>query len=910
MRRFALNNLRLRLSLFVLISLIPALAILLVQAREERARLTIRVQEQALQLARQASLDHEQLITAAQQLLGVVAQLPEVRGGDMAACGAFSANLLKQYPQYANFGLITPDGNLACSGLPFTGRVYAGDRMYFARAVATRQFAVGEYQVGRVTGKATVNFGYPVFSTGRLQGVVFAALDLSWLNQFAAHVRLPEGSTLTVIDRQGTILARFPDPQAWVGKSVPEAPILTAIASQEGEGTAEAVGLDGTPRLYGFTLLGRGPQGRDIYVSIGIPQHVAYAEVYRSFAGDVARLLTFGVLALVAAWVGATRLVLRPVDALTAASQRLRAGDLTARTKITRGPTEITDLAQTLDEMAASLQQRLAERETAEAQILSQLETLTGLYNAAQKLSQTLDVQTLASDITRGCVTFGASLAWLWRAESDGSVRPMSHFPVDVDHVQPVIVRWDESPQGHGVAGRSIRTGFPVVIDGVATDPGFAPWREAALARGICSAGGFPLIARDKPFGVLTLYSSVPGFFTPKRVEFFQAYANLAAAALENARLFEETDRHVQRLQALRTIDVAITSSLDLRVTLDVLLDQVATQLKVDAADVLLLNPHTQTLEYVAGRGFRAGTVRGTHLRLGEGYAGHAAMERRTLSIPNLAEAPEFPRPAILQEEGFVSYLVTPLIAKGQVKGILEVFSRSATDPAPSWVEFLETLGSQAAIAIDNAALFSDLERANVGLTLAYETTLEGWSRALDLRDKETEGHTQRVTELTVRLARTMGMSEEALAHVRRGALLHDIGKMGIPDSILLKPGPLTDEEWTIMKKHPVYALELLSPIAYLRPALDIPYCHHEKWDGTGYPRGLKGEQIPLAARIFAVVDVWDALRSDRPYRPAWPADRALDYIRDQAGKHFDSAVVDVFLRMVETFDQDQLDRT
>src|SRR4030095_309227 len=148
-----------------------------------------------------------------------------------------------------------------------------------------------------------------------------------------------------------------------------------------------------------------------------------------------------------------------------------------------------------------------------------------------------------------------------------------------------------------------------------------------------------------------------------------------------------------------------------------------------------------------------------------------------------------------------------------------------------------------------------------------YDSTIEGWSRALDLRDRETEGHTIRVTEMTLKIARIAGMADAELVHLKRGALLHDIGKMGIPDAILLKPDKLETEEWVIMRRHPVYAYELLLPIEYLQPSLDIPYCHHEKWDGSGYPRGLKGEQIPLAARLFAVIDVWDALRSDRPYR-------------------------------------------
>ena len=192
------------------------------------------------------------------------------------------------------------------------------------------------------------------------------------------------------------------------------------------------------------------------------------------------------------------------------------------------------------------------------------------------------------------------------------------------------------------------------------------------------------------------------------------------------------------------------------------------------------------------------------------------------------------------------------------------------------------------------------LRRANVELRLAYDATIEGWARALELRDQETEGHTRRVTEWTVRLARAMGIEGEALTHIRRGAMLHDIGKMGIPDSILLKPGPLTEEEQEIMKKHPIYAYEMLSPIEYLRPALDIPYCHHERWDGSGYPRGLKGQEIPLAARIFAVVDVWDALRSDRPYRSGLPREEALNYIRAQSGRLFDPRVVEAFVKLIE----------
>jgi putative nucleotidyltransferase with HDIG domain len=319
---------------------------------------------------------------------------------------------------------------------------------------------------------------------------------------------------------------------------------------------------------------------------------------------------------------------------------------------------------------------------------------------------------------------------------------------------------------------------------------------------------------------------------------------------------------------------------------------------------VLLFDPHSLTLEYAAGRGFRTDSLIPTHLSLGQGLAGRAAFERNIVKIQDWRAEPDFANfqalAARFQAEDFVSYYGVPLIVKEQVKGVLEVFHRSPLIADPEWLDFLATLAGQAAIAINDAQLFSSLQRSNTELALAYDTTLEGWSRALDLRDKETEGHTRRVAAMAIHLAQMLGLSAEEIVHVRRGALLHDIGKMGIPDGILLKPGLLTEQEWLIMRKHPTYAYEMLSPIRYLRSSLAIPYCHHEKWDGSGYPQRLKGEEIPLAARIFAVVDVWDALTSERPYRQPWSHEQTLEYIREQAAKHFDPQVVVAFMEMMQ----------
>ncbi len=384
-----------------------------------------------------------------------------------------------------------------------------------------------------------------------------------------------------------------------------------------------------------------------------------------------------------------------------------------------------------------------------------------------------------------------------------------------------------------------------------------------------------------------------------------QAYAEddyVFTVAHDVTELEEARDRfegQVRRIQALRDIDMAITSSLDVRVTLNVVLDQVTVQLGVDAAAVLLMNEGTRSLEFAAGRGFRTGTLRGARLDVGEGHAGRAAAERALVRVPDLREEPDgLARPSLVEEEEFVDYVATPLVAKGQVSGVLEIFHRKSLEPAQDWFDYLDTLAGQASIAIDNAELYQELQRSNEELRDAYDETIEGWARALDLRDRETHGHTRRVAQVSVELARQMGVPEDRLEHLRRGALLHDIGKMGIPDAVLRKPGPLDDDEWELMERHPRVAFRLLSPIEFLRPALDVPRYHHEKWDGSGYPGGLQGREIPLTARIFAVVDVWDALLSHRPYREAWPEEKVFAYLREEAGRHFDPQVVEAFLQL------------
>ncbi len=375
----------------------------------------------------------------------------------------------------------------------------------------------------------------------------------------------------------------------------------------------------------------------------------------------------------------------------------------------------------------------------------------------------------------------------------------------------------------------------------------------------------------------------------------------------ELAEANQQIEKQLFRMQALRMNDLAILGTTDLRVALKSIAEQTRRQLNVDVVSILLFNSHTLRIESIAVTGAQTPEIQNVRIRLGETLIGRAALERRLIAIPDLTQEPQ--SDLVGRLEGFVSCFVLPLIAKGNVLGVMYLGRRSVFHPDQDWLDFFESLAGQAAMAIESIRAFETLQRSNFELALAYSRTIEGWSHALDLRDRETKDHTFRVTEVTLRLARLAGMNDTELMHVKHGALLHDIGKMGIPDAILLKEDYLSTDEWEIMRRHPTYAYEMLSPIEYLRPALEIPYCHHEKWDGTGYPRGLAGEQIPLPARLFAVVDVWDALRSDRPYRKGWEEEKVREHIRSQSGTHFDPSAVNLFMRVMDAMDRENADQ-
>jgi HD-GYP domain-containing protein (c-di-GMP phosphodiesterase class II) len=380
----------------------------------------------------------------------------------------------------------------------------------------------------------------------------------------------------------------------------------------------------------------------------------------------------------------------------------------------------------------------------------------------------------------------------------------------------------------------------------------------------------------------------------------------MAANAIHRSTLHEQTERRVAQLDALRSIEQTINSSMDMRVTFNVILQQAISLLQADALAVLLYNSRTLQLDHAASTGFRSGRIRETSMRIGEGHAGKAALERHFIGVDDIRGDTKVKNGiSFLEDEGFLSYHAIPLIVKAEIKGVLEVFHRAPYTPDEEWMANLRALATQTAIAIDNHEMFDGLQRAASNLSLAVDETLESWGKALALRSGGQGQDTRRLTDMTLRLARAAGVNDADSVHLVRGALLHDIGEMAVPEALLNKTGALTDEEWEVVRAHPQVAYDLIYPIRHLRPALDIPYCHHERWDGSGYPRGLKGEAIPLAARVFAVVDVYDALISKRPYRPAWKKAKAQAYIREGSGSQFDPRMVELFFKILKDFEKE-----
>ncbi|MFP5345256.1 MAG: cache domain-containing protein, partial [Gammaproteobacteria bacterium] len=411
----ALSGLRARLMLLAALSMLPVLGLVMYSAIEQRAAATVASWEKALHLTRFSAAEYAHLINNTRQLLAVLARLPEMSGAQPSRCQALLADLQRNHPYYANLGVIDPRGAVVCSALPLSGLVNAADRAYFRRALEQRQFAIGDYQIGRITRKATVNFGYPVFDdNGNVQTVVFTALDLSWLSQLAAKGTLPPEATLTLFDGNGAVLVRHPDAGQWIGKVAPELALAGKELAQKNEVTVKAPGPGNQPHLYTFSRLHPGNGAGDIILAIAIPAHIALAQVNHALTRNLTWLALVMGLAFLAAWRGGDAFILRHVRALTGAARRLGSGDLSARSGGAKGAGELQQLAASFDEMAEALERSQQERARQQEQ-LSELNRLYAVLSAVNRaIIRIQDQRGLLEEACQIAVTLGLfRLAWI-----------------------------------------------------------------------------------------------------------------------------------------------------------------------------------------------------------------------------------------------------------------------------------------------------------------------------------------------------------------------------------------------------------------------------------------------------------------------------------------------------------------
>ena len=398
---------------------------------------------------------------------------------------------------------------------------------------------------------------------------------------------------------------------------------------------------------------------------------------------------------------------------------------------------------------------------------------------------------------------------------------------------------------------------------------------------------------------LLNAMDQLSGLSNPVASATVQDLSNLTnSLQLLQSRVSEYLNTSQRQLQALVGVGHVINSSRGLDAVLDEVMDVVIALMRAERGLIFLYNEQGK-LRVRAARGMDQVNLEGNDFFVSKTIVRRVSQTGDPILTTNAQEDPRFGGQKSVVEQNLRSILCVPLKLKDEIIGVIFVDSRVYSGLfEENDLEILSAFANQAAVAIDNARMFDKLQKANRELTEAYDATLKGWALTLELRDKETKGHTQRVTALTEILAKKLGINGRELEHIRRGSLLHDIGKMAIPDSILLKRGQLTPAERKFMELHPDFARGMLMKINFLRPAIAIPYCHHEKWDGSGYPQKLRGEEIPFAARIFAVVDVWDALTSDRPYRNPLTPEEVRRYIREESGRHFDPRVVNAFLEI------------
>jgi PAS domain S-box-containing protein len=677
MQRLPFASLRARLLLLILLAVVPVIGLTIYTNIELRRLAAADAKAEALRLVRLVADDQQDTVKDTRQFLFALAQLPQVRSADPAACSAFLARLFNQYPQYALFGVIAPNGDLTCSALPTDGPVNLAHRDYFQQSLQTHEFAISSFQGDSISGRATLDLGYPILDeAGQVQAVVFAALDLTWLNRLAAHAQLPKGSTLTMVDRNGTILVRYPDPATWVGQSLPEAPIIETILSERGEGTAEAYGVDGVTRLFAFTPFSSLDGSEDVYVSIGIPASVAFADANRVLARNLAGLGLVAALALGAAWIGGDLFLLRRVDALVSAAKRLSVGDLSVRTGLRYGYGELSQLARVFDNMAESLEQRIAERDRVETELRESRRALSTLMSNLPGMAYRCqnDWERTMEFVSQGCIELTGYSA------SDLIERRKVSY-AQVIHPEDRKPMWDE-------VQTALEHGVPFQLTyRIRTASGEEKW-VWEQGRGVVSAEGTLL--------------ALEGFII-----------DITERVLTHQILEQRVANRTRELSALYDVTAVASTSLDLDTVLKRSLDRVLAVMETDLGMVHLFDETNDMLHLVASRGVPPGdAAQAVSVPMGNGLVGCVVEQGKPLVVSNIATGP---RPLLAVPNGDArAYFGVPMRAGGRVLGVLSVFGEVGQQYDAEEVALLDTIADQIGVAVDNAKLYQQAEQLAV----------------------------------------------------------------------------------------------------------------------------------------------------------------------------------------------------
>ncbi|MBI5968531.1 MAG: PAS domain S-box protein [Deltaproteobacteria bacterium] len=680
-------SMRFRLILLVLCAIIPALGVTLYSGLEQRRIAATQAKEEALRLARLLSNSQNELIEGGRHLLYTLAQLPQVRKCDSAFCCSLFADLLKQYPWYLNIGAAKPDGSIFASAVPMDQPVNIADRSYFQLALQTRNFAIGDYQIGRIVGKPVVNFGYPVLDeAGKVKAVVYVALSLDWLSQLAAKADLPPGSTLTVVNHNGLILARHPEPEKWVGRSMKEEFLFKAIGSQ-GEGMTEATGMDGVQRLYAFTAFGGPVHAGRIYVKIGIPASVAFAQVNRLLSRNLILLAFISLMALAIAWIGGDLLVRRRMSKLVSAAKGLGAGDLSVRTGVTYGEGELSQLARAFDEMAASLQQRESERKKAEEALQENRQALETVVETAPSLIVLTNPEGRIRLFNRAC----EELTGYKREEVIGNTIPKLFLPPEW---VPLVQKRFSDPYAPEVRA-----------------PHENPWitksGEERLIEWRCTP--LPSSQDGQPWILGT------GIDITERKQ--------AQEALRRSE--EEARRLAQENAIVAEIGRIISSTLKIEEVYDRFAEEVRKLIPGDRISIAIGNLEESNLTTAYVWGFEMADRKAGDIIPMVGTTSERVMRTRSSMLvqeENLEEVVDaFPGALPYFQAGFRSMMVVPLVSKDQAIGVLHIRSFKTNAYTEMDLRLAEKVGNQIAGAIANVQLFLDRKRAEEQLKRSEE---------------------------------------------------------------------------------------------------------------------------------------------------------------------------------------------